>query len=120
MKSKAVFKNDRNHGRIPQRNTQSMTDPRQQQIAISLLQELSDRGQIIEGGWRAYELLSGLKTASEVQRNECRKAFFLGAQHLFSSVLGMLDPGSEPTDLDLERMTKLDAELRLFLAEMKK
>lgn len=87
-------------------------DPRQRQIADSLLQELSDRGQIVEGGWRAYELLSGLKDAPEVQRNECRKAYFLGAQHLFSSVLGMLSPDSE---LDCERMTKLDKELRQFI-----
>lgn len=94
-------------------------DPRQKQIADSLLRELSDRGQIIEGGWRGYELLSGLRDAPETQRKECRKAFFLGAQHLFSSVLGMLDPGTEATDLDLERMHKLDAELRMFLKELK-
>ena len=95
-----------------------MNDPRQRQIADALLRELSDRGQIIEGGWRCYELLSGLKNAPEIQRNECRKAFFLGAQHLFGSVLGMLDPGMEPTDLDLERMKKLNAELRAFLKSL--
>lgn len=93
-------------------------DPLQKQIADSLLRELSDRGQILEGGWRAYEWLSGLDKTSDVQRRECRKAFFLGAQHLYSCVLGMLDPGAEPTDLDLERMGKLDAELRKFLKEI--
>lgn len=96
-----------------------MTDATKQ-LADSLLQELSDRGQIVEGGWKAYELLSGLKNASEIQRNECRKAFFLGAQHLFASIIGFLSPGTEADDLDLERMTKLDAELRAFLGTLKK
>lgn len=90
-----------------------------QKIADALLQELSDRGQIIEGGWRAYELLAGLKNASEIQRNECRKAFFLGAQHLFVSMLKMLSSGTEPTDSDMERMDKIDLELRVFLENLK-
>lgn len=89
------------------------------EIADALLRELSDRGQIIEGGWKAYELLGGLNNTSEVQRTECRKAFFFGAQHLFASVLGMMDPGTEPTETDVERMTKLEAELKKFTNEMK-
>ncbi len=88
-------------------------------MAEALLRELSDRGQIVEGGWRAYELLGGLKNAPETQRKECRKAWFLGAQHLFSCVLGMLDEDAEPTTQDLERMSKLDAELRKFIEEIK-
>lgn len=95
-----------------------MTNPKQQ-IADNLLRELSDRGQIIEGGWKAYELLSGLKDASDVQRSELRKVFFLGAQHLFGSIIDFLEPGLEETGQDLERMNKLDAELRRFLNEMK-
>ncbi len=91
----------------------------QKQIADALLRELSDRGQIIEGGWKAYELLTGLKDASEVQRTECRKAYFFGAQHLFASIMGFLEPGTEPTELDLERMDKLDQELRRFVEEIK-
>lgn len=88
------------------------------QIADRLLQEWSDRGMIVEGGWRAYELLTGLQDAPAVQRRECRKAFFLGAQHLFACVVSMLDPGTEPTDKDLKRMDLLDKELKQFLAEL--
>lgn len=97
-----------------------MSDDPRKKIANALLQELSDRGQIIEGGWRAYASLSGLDKASDVQRTECRKAFFLGAQHLFMSVMGMLSADAEPTELDIERMNKLDKELRSFLATLKK
>lgn len=86
------------------------------QIAENLLRELSDRGQIIEGGWKGYEILV-LDGCSDIQKNECRKAFFFGAQHLFASVLGMLSPEEDATDLDVERMEKLDSELRKFLTE---
>lgn len=95
-----------------------MNDIRKQ-TADSLLQELSDRGQIVEGGWKAYELLSGLNYSPDIQRYEYRKAFFLGAQHVFSSIIRMLDPGLEPTDLDLERMNKLNTELNQFVKELK-
>jgi len=89
------------------------------QIADALLQELSDRGQIVEGGWRAYELLTGIKDASEVQRTECRKAFFLGTQHTFSCMFRMMDTksGSEPSDLEMDRMKKLAAELKQFVEQ---
>lgn len=85
-----------------------------EQIAHNLFRELCDRGQIVEGGWRAYELLTGLSNAGKIQRDECRKAWFFGADHVFSSMLTMIDAGEEPTQNDLERMDKLDTELKNF------
>lgn len=90
-----------------------------QKIADALTRECIDRGQIIEGGWKAMELLM-LKDASDVQRTEMRKAYFFGAQHLWASIMGILEPGSEPTELDMERMNKIHAELEKFTEEMKK
>lgn len=95
-----------------------MNNPKIREIADNLMRELSDRGQIIEGGWRAYELLTGLKDAPAIQRHECRKAWYLGAQHLFASILSFLEPGTEETPTDMERMDKLDAELKRFMQEM--
>jgi hypothetical protein len=31
-------------------------------------------------------------------------AFMAGAEHVWSSVINMLDPGEEPTDADMRRM----------------
>jgi hypothetical protein len=56
--------------------------------------------------------------ASEVQLSEMRYAFMAGAQHLFASIIGMLDAGQEPTDADLRRMSLIDEELARFRAEM--
>jgi hypothetical protein len=89
------------------------------EIADALTRECIDRGQIIEGGWKALEILM-LKDASDVQRTEMRKAYFFGAQHLWASVMGMLEPGLEPTELDMERMDKIHKELEKFVEEMKK
>jgi len=88
------------------------------ELADNLTRECIDRGQIIEGGWRALEILM-LQGVSDVQRTEMRKAYFFGAQHLWASIMGILEPGTEPTDLDLERMSKINAELEKFVEEMK-
>jgi len=63
------------------------------EIADALTRECADRGQIIEGGWKAMELLM-LKDASDIQRSEMRKAYFFGAQHLFASIMNILEPGT--------------------------
>lgn len=56
---------------------------------------------------------------SNVQLDEMRKAFFAGAQHLFASIMGILEPGAEPTEKDLVRMDHIDKELREFVSKMK-
>lgn len=95
-----------------------MNPQQTKEIVDAVVKEFSDQGMLIEGGWKAYELLS-LQNTSPIQRSECRKAFFLGAQHLFASIMGVLEPDAEPTEKDLERMDKIDAELKKFLEEIK-
>ena len=46
---------------------------------------------------------------------EMRNAFFAGAQHMFCSLMTIMDADAEPTDKDLERMALIDAELRAFI-----
>lgn len=48
-----------------------------------------------------------------------REAFYAGAQHLFGSIMGFLDPGDESTDRDLERLDKVQEELQGFIEEYK-
>jgi hypothetical protein len=56
-----------------------------------------------------------LEDAPKIQLQEMRQAFFAGAQHLFSSIMTILEPDAEPTDKDLERMDLIDKELRAFI-----
>jgi hypothetical protein len=94
-------------------------DPRISALVDALTKRLVDEGKLVEAGWVAYEKLVMHPDAPQLQRDECRIAFFAGAQHLFSSVLSFLDPGTEPTLKDLKRMSQLDTELRTFLVLFK-
>jgi hypothetical protein len=82
-----------------------------------LSRELTDQGKLIESGWIGLRLAVIQPDASELQLKEMRMAFFAGAQHLFSSIMTILEPGAEPTDKDLERLDLIDKELRAFIAD---
>lgn len=57
--------------------------------------------------------------ASDIQVREARMTFMAGAQHLFSSIMTILDPGDEPTEQDLNRIALIAAELDAFSEELK-
>lgn len=82
-----------------------------------LARELTDQGRLIEAGWIGLRLAAIPLNAPDVQLAEMRNAFFAGAQHLFGSIMGILDPGEEPTDADMNRMDLIDKELRGFIAD---
>lgn len=82
-----------------------------------LTRELTDSGKLIEAGWVSLRVATDLIDAPADQLREMRMAFFAGAQHLFGSIMNILDPGAEPTDKDLARMDLIDKELKRFIQE---
>lgn len=80
-----------------------------------LIKKLSDEGKLIESGWMAMRLAAIEPNAPEIQVREMRMAFMAGAQHLFTSIMGILEPGAEPTEADLRRLDLIDKELRAFV-----
>lgn len=76
---------------------------------------LIDDGALIEAGWIALRKVAIPADAPAVQIEEMRNAFFAGAQHVFASVMTTLDPGDEPTERDLERISRIDDELKRFI-----
>jgi hypothetical protein len=81
--------------------------------------ECADRGAVIEAGWRAFEIIVlDPADATPLQRDEMRKAFFCGAQHLWGSINRVLDAGDEPTAADMRRFDLISTELSAFVAEM--
>jgi hypothetical protein len=83
-----------------------------------LAKELANRGKLIEAGWVIFKGLTIPPDASEIQIREMRLAFMAGSQHLFASIMGVLDPGEEPTDADLRRMDFIHQELEIFRKEL--
>jgi hypothetical protein len=82
-----------------------------------LTRELTDSGKLIEAGWVGLRIACDLIDAPADQLREMRMAFFAGAQHLFGSILNVLEPGEEPTDKDLQRMDLIHTELDAFIKD---
>ena len=81
----------------------------------ALFRDLTDKGKLIEAGWIGLRGAAIPADAPQLQLDEMRSAFFAGAQHLFSSIMTILDPGEEPTYRDLQRMSLISAELDEFI-----
>jgi hypothetical protein len=77
-------------------------------------EEATRNGLLIEAGFLGLRKMAIARHASPEQIEDMRLAFFAGAQHLFASMMRMLDPGEDPTDADLGRMDAIDRELQRF------
>lgn len=82
--------------------------------AALLTEKLVDQGKIIEGGWVGLKAAWLHPDAPPEQVDEMRKAFFAGAQHLYASIMTVLDSGEEPTDRDMRRLANIATELDDF------
>ncbi len=79
-----------------------------------LSRDLTDQGKLIEAGWVGLRIAAMDPNAPAIQLQEMRKAFFAGAQHLFASIMTIMEEGSEPTEADLNRMSLISDELESF------
>jgi hypothetical protein len=82
-----------------------------EQAARRLTKELADQGKLIEAGFAVFAHFVIPKDAPAVQLDEMRLAYMAGAEHLFSSIMNILDPGEEPTEADLLRMDLIQKEI---------
>jgi hypothetical protein len=87
-------------------------------IVTKLSKALADEGKLIEAGWVGYRLYLVPHDAPQIQLDECEMAFMAGAQHLFHSIMAILDPGAEPTDADLNKIDLIDKELTGFASQL--
>lgn len=83
----------------------------------NLSRKLADEGKLIEAGWVGLRVTAVPLNASAGQLEAMRGAFFAGAQHLFGSIMTMLEPGTEAETGDLRRLDLIHTELRQFLKE---
>jgi len=79
-----------------------------------MARELLNSGKLVNGGWEVFNRFILDPDAPKIQREEMRKAFFAGAQHVFMCLCSGLDPDEEPTADDMKRMELLEAELIEF------
>lgn len=84
----------------------------------AMTRQLTDEGRLIEAGWIGLRVMWLHPDTPDDQVADLRKAFMAGAQHLFGSIMTLLEPGKEPTIADMARMTRISAELDAFGAEL--
>lgn len=82
-----------------------------------LSRELTDKGKLIEAGWVGLRLAAIPLDTPASQLHEMRIAFFAGAQHLYASIMTIMEPGEEPTDKDFARMDLINNELQEFIKD---
>jgi hypothetical protein len=82
-----------------------------EQAASDLTKDLADKGKLIEAGFAVFAHFVIPKDAPPDQLSDMRLAYMAGAEHLFSSIMNILDPGEEPTDADLLRMDLIQKEI---------
>jgi len=85
----------------------------------AICKKLADEGRLIEAGFRGLRFTAIPEDATPEQIEYTRMAFFAGAQHLFGSIMGILDSEREPTEKDLRRMHLINAELNEFIEQFK-
>jgi hypothetical protein len=75
--------------------------------------------EIIKAQWETYylQILVPAK-AGAIQVQECRRAFYAGANALLSSIMGLLQPGTEPTPADMDMMDNIEQEFRRFARDI--
>jgi hypothetical protein len=89
------------------------------QFLEQLSRKLADDGKLIEAGWVGLRIAAVPLNAPAVQIEEMRNAFMAGAQHLFSSIMTIMEPDAEPTEADMRRMSLISDELEAFGEELK-
>lgn len=94
-----------------------MSDSRK--FLVDLSRQMADQGKLIEAGWLSYRAVVIDPKAPPQQLEECRIAFFAGAQHLFGSIMTIGDPGAEATPNDMKRMSLINDELNKFITDFK-
>jgi hypothetical protein len=84
----------------------------------AVCKKLTDEGKIIEAGWVSMRQMVLDPDAPQIQLDEMRMAFFGGAHHTFISIMTILEPGTEATENDIQRMGSISDELDKFITKL--
>lgn len=82
------------------------------------MKKLADDGKLIEAGWVSLRKVWFPEDAPPEQIKDLRWAYMAGAQHVFSSLLVIMDEDRDPTPADLRKMELIHNELEAFRIEM--
>lgn len=82
--------------------------------------EFVDQGKLVEAGWAGLRATWVPPDAPPHQLKAMRYAFMAGAQHLFASIMSVLEADEEPSANDMRRMDLIARELAAFYEEVQR
>jgi hypothetical protein len=78
--------------------------------ATQLTKDLADKGKLIAGGFAALVMIR-FRHCTVAELRNLQIAYMAGAEHLYSSMMNIMDADAEPTDVDMQRMELIHDEL---------
>ena len=87
-----------------------------------VISAIIDTGKIIESGYMAL-CIAAYPDAPEIQIQEMRNAFFAGARLALDAIIAIVNDqasGATSHERSVEKIKKIDGELREFLSEFKR
>jgi hypothetical protein len=90
-----------------------------QPLVTEITRMFVDQGKLIEAGWIVLRIMAAPDDWSEEMLDEMRNAYFAGAQHLFASMMSVMEEGAEPTEADMRRVSAINDELNAFIKAYK-
>lgn len=75
---------------------------------------------LLDKQWRSFAERVMPAGAPLIQHQECRRAFYAGAQAFFGIVMTEAEAGDEPTDADMDMIQSLDDELQQFARDVER
>jgi hypothetical protein len=95
-----------------------MTETTLRETLERIFREQTHHTNLIETLWLLYAKAVEIPSGG-AQWVESRRAFFAGASTLFEAINMILDPGTEPTENDLGRVSSINDELDRFHQEIR-
>jgi hypothetical protein len=89
-----------------------------EQAGQRLTKELVDNGKLLEAGFMIFASRLIPADAPKEQRAQLLIAFMAGAEHVYSSIMGIMDEGDEPTEQELQRVEKIHSELQIWRGKL--
>jgi hypothetical protein len=80
-------------------------------LSEELTRIVADKGRLMGVGYMTFAAMFVDENTPAKTRRRMEVAFLMGAQHVWASIMNMLDEGAEPTDADLRRMDMLGREM---------
>lgn len=79
---------------------------------------LADRGLLVHAGFVALLRTPIAAGKTDAQLEDLKVAYMAGAQHLWASVMTVMDPGGEPTAADMRRLDLISRELEVWTKKL--